>query len=109
MADRIMFAFNKSDADGMLNLLGSRNGSGSNPVFAPEAANCLMAVTTSAITARAGNVLGTGTAQAKYIDNANTFQNYETLNVLNPGSAIGQNVVVMLFRSGANWLAVEVC
>lgn len=109
MADQIMFAFNKSDSDGLLNLLGSRNGSGSNPVSAPEAANCLLAVTTSAITARAGNVLGTGTVQAKYIDNANTLQNYQTLNVLNPGSAIGQNVSVMLFRSGSSWLAVEVC
>lgn len=109
MADQIMFAFNKSDSDGLLNLLGSRNGSGSNPVYAPEAANCLLAVTTSSITARAGNVLGTGTVQAKYIDNANTLQNYQTLNVLNPGSAIANGSYVMLFRSGSSWLAVEVC
>lgn len=109
MADSIMFAFSKSDADGLVNLLGSKNGHGSNPIYAPEPASCLVAITTSTITARAGTTLGTGTAQAQYIDNSNVLQNYETLTVYNAGSAIANGAYVLLFRSGAKWLAVEIC
>lgn len=109
MSAEILFAFNKSDADGLVQLLKAKNGRGSNTVSAPEPANCLVGVAITTISARAGTTLGSGSVQAKYIDDSDVLQNYRTFNVLNPGSAIANGSYVLLFRSGRNWLAVEVC
>jgi hypothetical protein len=61
------------------------------------------------ITARAGSTLGSGTVQLKYINSSNVLVNDISVTVLNPGSAITSGATVLCFRTGGNWLAVEVC
>jgi hypothetical protein len=74
-------------------------------------ADILVAVATSAITARAGTTLGVGTASAKQISDARVLSNLfdSDIEVLNPGSAIASGASLICFRSGNRWLAVEVC
>jgi len=109
MAEEVYYALGEGEAEKLRGILGGANPQASSPLGAPEAASVLVAVATSTITARTGTTLGTGTAQAKYIDSSNVLQNTDILNVLNPGSAIANGSYVVLLRSGGSWLAVEVC
>ena len=109
MAEEVYYALGEGEAEKLRGLLGGSDPQASGPTKASEPASVLIAVTTSTITARAGTTLGTGTAQAKWINSSNVLQNNMTLDVLNPGSAIASGAYVLLFRTGGKWLAVEVC
>ena len=107
--DDILYALGEGDADRLKRLFGNLPPGAKSSLSPPEAPGTMLGITTSAITARSGSVLGSGTVQAKWIDDSNTLQDYEVLTCLNPGSTIGTNVLVLLFRSGGSWLAVQVC
>lgn len=108
MADQLLYAFNQSDASSLVQLIGSKNPKGLHTMSA-DAMPMHIGAATTAIGARVGNTLGTGVVQLKYIDATNVLVNDITINVLNPGSAIASGAIVLCFRTGRNWLAVEVC
>lgn len=109
MADETLVAFSPSDANELLKLIKGQlsGGSVSNDAISDNAT--WIAVATSTITARSGSTLGTGTAQIKYIDNANTLQNLFTTDVVNMGSAIANGAHMKAFRVGNKISVVEIC
>ena len=109
MAD-LLVAFNQSDASELLSLIGEKALRGGAIADADRMqADCLIGVAKTAITARAGAVLGTGEVYVKYIDDANTLQDLYEVDVVNMGSAIAIGAYVKIFRVGSNLSVVEVC
>ena len=109
MAD-LLVAFNQSDASELLSLIGEKALRGGAVADADRMqADCLIGVSKTTITARAGAVLGTGEVYVKYIDDANTLQDLYEVDVVNMGSAIAIGAYVKIFRVGSNLSVVEVC
>lgn len=108
MAEQPLYAFNQSDAKALVQLIGSRNPLGT-PAVEPNAMPMHIGTASTTITARNGSTLGSGTVQFKYINSSNVLVNDITVTVLNLGSAIASGAHVLCFRTGGNWLAVEVC
>jgi len=109
MADEVLYAFNDADSTELLRLIGGKTSSGGNSDPTQQAADCLIAVATSTITARAGTTLGTGTAMVKQISSANVATDLYTVDVVNLGTPIVSGAWLMLFRVGNRFAAVEVC
>ena len=109
MPDEVLYAFNDADSTELLRLIGGRTSSGGNSDPTQQAADCLIAVATSTITARAGTTLGTGTAMVKQISDANVLSDLYAVDVVNMGSAIANGSYVKLFRIGNRFSAVEIC
>jgi hypothetical protein len=111
MADTTLYAFNYPDGQALLGGIGATKPSGSIGSDLVSTADIILAVATSAITARAGTALGVGTARAKQISDARVLSDlYSTdIEVLNAGSAIANAAMLKCFRVGNRWLAVEIC
>jgi hypothetical protein len=109
MAD-LLVAFNQSDASELLSLIGEKALKGGAIADADRMqADCLIGVSKTAITARAGAVLGTGEVYVKYIDDANTLQDLHEVDVVNMGAIIEIGKYVKIFRVGNKLSAVEIC
>ena len=108
MAEQPLFAFNESDANSLVQLIGSKNPLGT-PAGEPNAMPMHIGTASTTITARVGSTLGSGTVQFKYINSSNVLVNDISVTVLNPGSAITSGATVLCLRTGGKWLAVEVC
>jgi hypothetical protein len=109
MPDEVLYAFNDSDSLELLRMIGSGSSTGGNSDPTQQTADCLIAVSTSTITARAGTTLGTGTAKVKRITDANVVEDLYDVNVVNLGTPIASGAWLMLFRVGNKFAAVEVC
>jgi hypothetical protein len=109
MPDEVLYAFNDADSTELLRLIGGKISSGGNGDSVQQSADCLIAITDGAITARAGTTLGTGQASVQRIDDAGVATNMYKVDVLNAGTRILDDAWVMLFRVGNRFLAVEVC
>jgi hypothetical protein len=111
MADTTLYANNYADSQALLGMIGATKPSGSIGSDLVSTADTILAVATSAITARAGTTLGVGTARAKQISDARVLSDlYATdIEVLNAGSAIANGANLICFRVGNRWLAVEIC
>lgn len=111
MADETLYAFDRADSKALLAMIGSRSTSGAIGDPREQSADILLGVTTSTITARVGTTLGTGTARAKMISSSNVLSDLFSSDhtVSNPGSAIANGAYVLMFRSGARYLVVEIC
>lgn len=109
MADEVLYAFNDADSTELLRLIGGKTSSGGNSDPTQQTADCLIAVATSTITARAGTTLGTGTAMVKQISSANVLSDLYEVDVVNCGTLIDSGAFVKLFRIGNKFSAVELC
>jgi hypothetical protein len=109
MPDEVLYAFNDADSLELLRIIGSGSSTGGNSDPTQQTADCLIAVATSTITARAGTTLGTGTAKVKRITDANVLEDLYDVNVVNMGSAIANGAYLKLFRIGNKFSAVEIC
>jgi len=109
MPDEVLYAFNDSDSLELLRMIGSGSSTGGNSDPTQQTADCLIAVSTSTITARAGTTLGTGTAKVKRISDANVLTDLYDVNVVNMGSTILEGSYLKLFRVGNKFSAVEIC
>lgn len=108
MADAV-FGFSRKDAEALLRLIGGELERTANVSDTYDATTCYLGVATSAISAYAAGTLGSGTAQFKSIDAANTLSNTWTGTVYNYGSAIANGSRLMIWRVGNKHVAVEVC
>jgi hypothetical protein len=92
-------------------MIGATKPSGSISSDLVSNADIILAVATSAITARAGTTLGVGTASAKQISDARVLSNLfdSDIEVLNAGTAIPSGRNLVCFRVGNRWLGVEIC
>lgn len=108
MADTV-FGFNRKDAEALVKLIGEERQKNANVTHTYDATACYLGVATSAISAYAAGTLGSGTAQFKSIDAANTLSNTWTGTVYNYGSAINNGAKLMIWRVGNKHVAVEVC
>lgn len=111
MSDTTLYAFNNADSQALLGMIGATKPSGSIGSDLVSTADTVLAVATSAITARAGTTLGIGTARAKQISDARVLSDlYSTdIEVLNSGSAIPSGASLICFRVGNRWMGVEIC
>jgi hypothetical protein len=109
MPDEVLYAFNDADSLELLRMIGSGSSTGGNSNPTQQTADCLIAVATSTITARAGTTLGTGTAKVKRISDANVATDLHDVDVINVGAAITNGAWLMLFRVGNKFSAVEIC
>jgi hypothetical protein len=109
MPDEVLYAFNDADSLELLRMIGSGSSTGGNSDPTQQTADCLIAVSTSTITARAGTTLGTGTAKVKRISDANVVEDLYDVDVVNMGSAIASGAYIKLFRVGNKFSAVEIC
>lgn len=109
MADGNIVGFNEADASEILRLIGGGASLGGGSNGESFTADCLIAVATSAITARAGSTLGTGTATVKQISDTNTLSDLYSVNVVNCGTLIESGSFIKLFRVGNKLSAVEIC
>jgi hypothetical protein len=111
MSDTTLYAFNNADSQALLGMIGQKAQGGSMLSDAVSTADIILAVATSAITARAGTTLGVGTASAKQISDARVLSNLfgSDIEVLNPGSAIANGASLICFRVGNRWIGVEIC
>jgi hypothetical protein len=109
MPDEVLYAFNDADSLELLRMIGSGSSTGGNSDPTQQTADCLVAVATSTITARAGTTLGTGTAKVNRISDANVLTDLYDVNVVNMGSAIASGAYLKLFRIGNKFSAVEIC
>ena len=101
MADDLLVAFNPSDANELIKLIGGGAILGGTASDADRMqADCLIGVAKTTITARAGAVLGAGGVYGKYIDDAYTFQTFYEVKVVNMGSSIAILAYVQNFRVG---------
>jgi len=66
-------------------------------------------ITTSAITAFSGGVLGSGTVMLKAISSSNTLEDHKTITMKNPSSAIAISKLVFVWRKRKDYCGVEVC
>ena len=66
-------------------------------------------ITTSAITAFSGGVLGSGTVMLKAISSSNTLINDKEITIKNPSSAIATAKLVFVWRTRKDYCGVEVC
>jgi hypothetical protein len=66
-------------------------------------------ITTSAITAFSGGVLGSGTVMLKAISSSNTLINDKEITMKNPSSAIATAKLVFVWRTRKDYCGVEVC
>jgi hypothetical protein len=111
MADTTLYAFNNADSQALLGMIGATKPSGSITSDLVSTADILVAVATSAITARSGTTLGVGTASAKQISDARVLSNLfdSDIEVLNLGEATAEGAHLICFRVGNRWIGVEVC
>jgi hypothetical protein len=111
MADTTLYAFDYADSRALLAGIGATKPSGSITSDLVSTADILVAVATSTITARAGTILGVGTASAKQISDARVLSDLfgSDIEVLNPGSAIANGASLICFRVGNRWIGVELC
>lgn len=110
MADELLVAFNPSDANELIKLIGGGAILGGTASDADRMqADCLIGVAKTTITARTGAVLGTGEVYIKYIDDANTLQDLYEVEVVNMGVIIEIGKYVKVFRVGDKLSAVEIC
>jgi hypothetical protein len=108
MADAV-FGFTRKDAEALLRLIGGETDQTANSRDTYDATACYLGAATTAITAYASGTLGSGTAQFKSIDTANTLSNTWTGTVYNYGSAIASGARIIIWRVGDKHVAVEVC
>jgi hypothetical protein len=108
MADAV-FGFTRKDAEALLRLIGGETDSTARTTDTYDATACYLGVATTAISAYAAGTLGSGTAQFKAIDTANTLSNTWTGTVYNYGSAIASGARIIIWRVGDKHVAVEVC
>ena len=66
-------------------------------------------ITTTAITAFSGGVLGTGTVMLKAISSSNTLIDHQSVTVKNPSSLIANAKLVFVWRTRKDYCCVEVC
>jgi hypothetical protein len=111
MADTNLYAFNRADSLALLASIGAAGASGGITDPTMQTADIMIGITTSAITARAGSTLGTGTVSAKKIDSSRVMTNAYASDhtVLNPGTIIPVNKYVLMFRVGDRYAVVELC
>jgi len=111
MADTTLYAFSNADSQALLGMIGATKPSGFISSDLVSTADIILAVATSAITARAGTTLGAGTASAKQISDSKVLSDlYDSdIEVLNSGSAIPSGASLICFRVGNRWMGVEIC
>ena len=109
MADESLYAFNYSDSQSLLSGIGKKREGGQIASDAISDNTTYIGVSTSAITARAGTTVGSGTAQLKWVNDAGVLQDLNTVAVSNAGSAIANGSHLKVFRVGNRFFAVEIC
>ena len=110
MANETLYAFNESDSQALLQSIGAKASGGQNGNDHVSTADTVLAFATSNLTARVGNTLGTGTAKAKQISSTAVLSDLFDINVVNPAaSVIVSGSVLICFRAGSRWVAVEIC
>jgi hypothetical protein len=109
MADETLYAFNYSDSEALLASIGKKREGGQVGSDAISDNTIYIGVATTAITARSGTTVGSGTAQLKYTDSSGVLQNLRLVAVSNAGSAIAIGAYLKVFRVGNRFFAVELC
>jgi hypothetical protein len=109
MADETLYAFNYSDSEALLAGIGKKRQGGQIASDAISDNATYIGVSTTAITARSGTTVGSGTAQLKYTDSSGVLQNLYSVAVNNAGSAIASGAYLKVFRVGNRFFAVELC
>ena len=109
MADETLYAFNYSDSEALLAGIGKKREGGQVGSDAISDNTIYIGVATTAITARSGTTVGSGTAQLKYTDSSGALQNLHLVTVNNAGAAIANGAHLMVFRAGNRFFAVELC
>jgi hypothetical protein len=109
MADETLYAFNYSDAEALLAGIGKKRQGGQIASDAISDNTIYIGVATTAITARSGTTVGSGTAQLKYTGSSGVLQNLYSVTVNNAGASIANGADLMVFRAGNRFFAVEIC